>query len=603
MTSAIRVAHVATVDMTHRFLLMRQLTRLRDEGYDVTAISAPGPYAGELEAAGIRHVPWPSATRAWDPAADVRAFRELLRLLRQGRYEIVHTHNPKPGIMGRLAARIARVPIVVNTVHGFYATPDDALAKRAVVLGLERIAGTVSDLELFQSEEDLMWARRRHIVPSGRTALLGNGTDLRRFDPAAVSPEALAELRRELGIDPDAVVVGTVCRLVAEKGIRELFEAARRVRRRRPEVRFLFVGGSDGDKSDAIGDAEMAEVSGEAIFTGFRTDMPELFALMDVFVLPSWREGVPRSAIEAAAMGTAMVLTDIRGCREVAANGEAGLLVPVRDPEALTAAIERLLGDEDLRTALGTKARRRALECFDERRVEQTVVDAYARLLAEHGLRGRRLDREGLRSVRIRPARVEDVGDIARLHALAVPTAFLPMLGQGFLRRLFRALVEDPGSVAVVAESGGKVVGYAGGMTSLSTFRRRFLMRHGPAAAVAAAPSLVRPGLVRRALETGRYSGRVDGLPDAEFAFLGVRRGTAPGLGMELTKEVLLGLAALGATEIKGFVACENRAMNHMVRRFGFEQRREIVIHEGRRSNVWVIGREATQALEARAGL
>src|SRR2546421_432034 len=123
--NTVRVAHLTTVDLTLRFLLLPQLRRLRDEGYDVTTISAPGPWVGELREEGFRHVPWNHATRSWDLRADVKAFAELVRILRRERFDLVHTHNPKPGIMGRIAARLVGTPCVVNTVHGLYATPED----------------------------------------------------------------------------------------------------------------------------------------------------------------------------------------------------------------------------------------------------------------------------------------------------------------------------------------------------------------------------------------------------------------------------------------------------------------------------------------------
>ena len=112
--ASVRVAHVTTVDVTLRFLLLPQLMRLRDEGFEVTAISAPGPWRGEIEANGIRHVAWPHATRSWHPSADAAAFWELFRTFGRERFDIVHTHNPKPGILGRIAARWAGVPCVVS---------------------------------------------------------------------------------------------------------------------------------------------------------------------------------------------------------------------------------------------------------------------------------------------------------------------------------------------------------------------------------------------------------------------------------------------------------------------------------------------------------
>jgi lipopolysaccharide/colanic/teichoic acid biosynthesis glycosyltransferase len=179
----------------------------------------------------------------------------------------------------------------------------------------------------------------------------------------------------------EAVWVGAVGRLVAEKGYRELIAAAERVRTAHPEVVFLAVGMADPAKDDALGEDEIRRASRHVTFTGWRGDVAGLLAAMDVFVLASWREGLPRSAVEAAASGLPMVLTDIRGCREVGRHGTEALLVPPRDPDALTEAILRLVEDADLRKSLGRAARLRAEERFDQRRVADLVVSEYRRLL------------------------------------------------------------------------------------------------------------------------------------------------------------------------------------------------------------------------------
>jgi glycosyltransferase involved in cell wall biosynthesis len=176
--------------------------------------------------------------------------------------------------------------------------------------------------------------------------------------------------------------------MVAEKGYREFFAAARVVRRADPNVRFLAVGSSDVAKADAIGEREIARASEDVVFAGWRRDVGELLAAMDVFVLPSWREGIPRSAMEAAAMGVAAVLTDIRGCREVATDGREALLVPPRDVHRLAGAIARLARDEALRERLGRAARTRAVEHFDERTVGDIVVAAYRDVLRSKGIAG-----------------------------------------------------------------------------------------------------------------------------------------------------------------------------------------------------------------------
>jgi glycosyltransferase involved in cell wall biosynthesis len=583
-----RVAHVTTVDLTLRFLLLEQLRRLRDEGFEVTGISAPGAWVDDLRAEGIDHVAWRNATRAWNPAADARAFAELLRILRRGRYDVVHTHNPKPGLMGRLAARMVGVPVIVNTVHGFWATPDDPPRRRGPVMALEWMAARLSDAELYQSAEDLAWAHRLGVARLGRSHHLGNGTDLRTFSPEAVSSDRAAELRSELGLDADVLVVGTVGRLVREKGYREFVEAARAIRASRSDVAFLAIGPSDPDKPDAISDGEREAASTDVVFAGYRDDVRDLLAIMDVFVLASWREGLPRSAIEAAAMGRAMVLTDIRGCREVARKGIEALLVPPRSPAQLTEAIDLLLGDPDRRSRMGRAARERALQRFDERVVAARVLGVIRPLLPPRTRTPRRVELDGLRDVVIRPARRSDVPAMAALHVAVMTKAFLPMLGEGFLRQLFRALVDDPTTPTFVADREGEVIGYTSGAVSMRAFRRRFVLRRGVPALLHAAPRLIRPGVARRALELFRYPEQTKGLPDAEHTLIGVRPRTAPGLGMALTVEALDALEELGVDQIKCYVAADIHTMRRVVKRVGFEQRGELTLHDGVPSYVYV---------------
>jgi glycosyltransferase involved in cell wall biosynthesis/ribosomal protein S18 acetylase RimI-like enzyme len=581
----IRVAHVTTVDLTARFLLLEQLRRLRDEGFEVTSISAPGPWTADLEAEGIRHVPWPHATRSWNLGSDIRAFGELRNIFQRERFDLVHTHNPKPGILGRLAARLAGVPAVINTVHGLYATPEDPPAKRLAVLGLERFAARFSDLELYQSEEDLAWARRIGLVRGSKAILLGNGTDLVRFDPRAVDPWRVAWLRRDLGLPDGATVVGTVGRLVAEKGYRELFEAANRIHARRPEVRFLVVGSPDSEKADAITQAEVARAQKDVVFAGWREDVRDLYALMDVFVLPSWREGVPRSAIEAAAMGRPMVLTDIRGCREVARNGVEGLLVPTRAPGRLADAIERLLEDPGTRERVGRAARARAEKRFDERRVAETVVECSRRVLARTG----RLSISPV--ARVRPARPVDAASMARLHREGLPDSFLPRLGDRFVRRLYRALSSDDDAVALVAVDGDdEVVGFAAGAVSVSGFYRRFRRRHGIAAGLAAGPRLLRRDVLRGLRETASYPDRTAAGPDAELLSIAVAadRGSH-GVGRALARGVIEGLAGRGAEEVRVVVAASNERANRFYADIGFRPAGQLAVHDGVSSNVLTV--------------
>lgn len=383
------VVHVTTVDMSLEGLLGAQLEAFAEAGYRVVGVSAPGPYVDALARRGIEHMPLLHATRTMAPLEDARAMTELVTLLRRIRPAIVHTHTPKPSIYGRVAARLAGVPVIVNTVHGLYALPHDPLAKRLAVYGVERLAATCSHAELVASPEDLRMLSRLH-VPADRLVLLdaGLGIDLERFDPGAFTAADRTAARRELGAtDDEDVVVGVVARLVREKGYPEIFEATARLRRDHPKLRVAAIGPDEPDKPDVLTEADRRAGRNAGVrFLGPRDDVPRLYAAMDILVLASHREGFPLTPMEAAAMGVPVVATDIRGCRQVVDDGATGLLVPVGEPVALAAAIERLATDGTERRQFGAAARRKAQERFDHRRCIDVTLATYERLLARAGM-------------------------------------------------------------------------------------------------------------------------------------------------------------------------------------------------------------------------
>jgi glycosyltransferase involved in cell wall biosynthesis len=375
-----RLVHVTTVDMSLVLLLGPQLRAFSELGMDVIGVSAPGPFVSQLESWGIRHEPLRHATRSNAVGQDALALLELWQLFRRLKPDIVHTHNPKPGFYGRVAARAAGVPGIVNTVHGLYASPEDGRSRKAAVYTMERAASLCSGVELVQNPEDLAVLERIG-VPSDKLVLLGNGVDLERFRPE-MDEGSRREARRALGLDADAVVVGSVGRLVREKGFFELFAAAEQLAGAHSDVVFVVVGGADPDKSDAIPPQDLAEARrrGRVVFAGSRDDMDEVYRAFDLFVLASHREGFPRAAMEAAASGLPVIATDIRGCRQVVSDGATGYLVPLRDPLRLAAAINDLLLDPELRRRMGAAGRRKAETEFDDRVVVSKTLEAYGRV-------------------------------------------------------------------------------------------------------------------------------------------------------------------------------------------------------------------------------
>jgi glycosyltransferase involved in cell wall biosynthesis len=379
--------HVTTTDISLELLLGPQLEAFANAGFEVLGASAPGPYVEGITQRGVGHIPLAHATRSVAPVEDARALGELVALFRRLRPAIVHTHNPKPGLYGRVAARIARVPVVVNTTHGLYALPSDPSMKRAFVYGLERLASACSDEELVQNPEDM--SVLQHLgVPRAKLTLLGNGVDLCRFDPVSVSPAEVIAARRELGATTRTdVVVGAIGRLVREKGFPEVFEAARHLHARLPVLRFAAIGPDEPGKAASLSpdDRAVAEAAGVR-FLGSRDDVVRLYRGMDVYVLASHREGFPRSAMEAAAMGIPIVATDVRGCRQVVDHGVTGLLVPPRDPLALADAIATLAVDPSMRLRMGEAGRRKALRDFDQQRCIDITLATYRRQLFRAGI-------------------------------------------------------------------------------------------------------------------------------------------------------------------------------------------------------------------------
>jgi glycosyltransferase involved in cell wall biosynthesis len=382
----LRLLHLTTTDMSLALLLCPQLIAFREAGYEVFGASAPGEFVADLERAGIRHIPLKHATRAMDPTRDVIALAELRAALKAIRPNIVHTHNPKPGVYGRLTARLSGVPVVVNTVHGLYAQPSDSWRRRGVVYGLERLASTCSDTELVQNPEDLDTLASIG-VPRAKLRLLGNGVDLTRFRPGRLSRERRDALRAEMGAGPGEVVCGAIGRMVWEKGYAELFAAAGALRSRHPEVRMVVIGPDDEAKADRIDASAIteAERSGGVRFLGYRADVEDLYEAFDLYVLASHREGFPRSAMEAAATGLPVVATDIRGCRQVVENGVTGALVPVGGAAALADAIAGLAASPTGRQAMGKAARAKAVAEFDQQQVIDITLETYRRLLNRAG--------------------------------------------------------------------------------------------------------------------------------------------------------------------------------------------------------------------------
>jgi glycosyltransferase involved in cell wall biosynthesis len=308
---------------------------------------------------------------------ETHSFLAMWRLLKQVKPDIVHLVTIKPVIYGGIAARFAKIPAVVSAISGlgyvFLVKGRRAAVRRGIVryaykLALNQRHGRV----IFQNRDDE--AQLASAVPEGQSVMIpGSGVDIGRF---LVRPEPSG---------PPLIVLAS--RLLWDKGIGEYVDAARLAKAKGVKARFVLVGETDSENRSGIPDHVIESWKRENVVEiwGRRNDMPEVFANSTIAALPSYREGLPKVLIEAAACGRPLVATNVPGCREIVRHGENGLLVPAKDPAALEHALEILVGDPALRCKMGARGREMVEQEFADEHVVSATLNIYEELLSETG--------------------------------------------------------------------------------------------------------------------------------------------------------------------------------------------------------------------------
>ncbi|HEY1412970.1 MAG TPA: glycosyltransferase family 4 protein [Rhodopila sp.] len=363
-----KIIEITNVDFSLRHFLLPLMRAMRARGHEVVGACAEGPLLDDVRAEGFRVISIPFVRRL-SPLAHVRAFWSLVAILRAEKPDLVHAHMPISGFLARLAARIAGVPKVAYTCHGFlFNHASSSLPRRGLSLVMEWIAARVTDVFLTVSEAEARDARRLHIAAHAEPVRNGRNPDVFRPDPVA-----RARIRAELGVPRDRIVITAVSRLVWHKGYPELAAAMRAV----PEAELWVVG----ERLDSDRGADMAALlrsSGLGYrlrMLGYRSDIAAILAASDIFTLPSRFEGLPMSVIEAMLTGLPVVATNVRGPAEQVIDGETGLSVAAGDSAALGASLGRLVRDPDLRARMGQAGRKRALALYDEAKVLARTLD------------------------------------------------------------------------------------------------------------------------------------------------------------------------------------------------------------------------------------
>lgn len=373
--------HITTIDLTAYCFLRTWFTCLDEKGFDVTLATTVQEFRDDIEKSGARVVNIPIA-RSAHPVKDFISLVNLFRFIRKEQFDVVHTYTTKAGFVGRLAARLAGVPIIVHTIFELPQNSARNPVLKFLYKTMEQVAALWADYFITISTFNRNQILENHIVPETRLALIPEGLSLEKYEAAQIDS---AKKRQELGIPGDAIILGTVARLEAAKGHEYLLEAAKIILEKtgnEQDIYFLLVGRGRLLEELESKAAELG-VSGRVKFLGFREDMLEIVQTFDMFVLPSLWEGQGVVLMEAMCYKKPIVASKVGGITDVVEDGVSGVLVPPRDPEALAEAILSLLNSHDRMKQLGEAGYERVKTKFQDKDANKKRLDVYRKLFKE----------------------------------------------------------------------------------------------------------------------------------------------------------------------------------------------------------------------------
>ncbi len=380
-----KILELCAVDMTVKYLLLPLIDKLKKEGYEVEIACSRGEESKTLEKKGYVFK-FVNIDRKVSFFSNIKSIAEIYKIMKKGKYDIVHVHTPAASVMGRVAAKLAGVPLIIYTAHGFYFHEGMSHAKYNTILKIEKyLAKYFTDFIFSQSEEDRKTAFENHFIDKSKILTISNGVDTQEnFNPINIERDKIDEIYKEFNLERNDKIITFVGRLVREKGVIDLLQAFNNINfNDETKVKLLIIGDvaqSERDK-DTIKELEKYGDNPNIIFTGRRDDINSILYITDVFCLPSYREGMPRSIIEAMAMECAVVATEIRGSKEEVVDGKTGFLVPVNSINILGDKIKELVEDEKLLKKMKNAGRRRAEKLFDEKEIVKKQLEIFNKLL------------------------------------------------------------------------------------------------------------------------------------------------------------------------------------------------------------------------------
>lgn len=343
-----------------RLPVMQELVR---QGHTVYAICPSGEISDSFSEQGITHIPYVIERSSLNPLKELNAIRNIYQAIKPLGLDILHTFTAKPNIYGTIAGRLAKVPRIINLVEGlgsFYLENDfKSRIVRSLIEFLYARIFKLSDTVMFVNQDDPAYLISKKIVPSAKVfTIKGVGINTNEWKP--------------LPKEDKWIRITMIARALKHKGVYEFIETAAILGEKYPDVTFQFVGSPDEGNSFSIPE-EFMRTQPHLHYLGHQNNIRHILSQSDIFVLPSYREGLPRTSMEAMSMGLPIITTDVVGCRETVEDGINGFLIPAKNVTALVDAIELLINNEELRHTMGKKSRAKAVKEFDV----ATIVDKH----------------------------------------------------------------------------------------------------------------------------------------------------------------------------------------------------------------------------------
>jgi glycosyltransferase involved in cell wall biosynthesis len=361
--------------------ILRLASFWRTLNWEVDVLATDAQFQAAAASYGVNVVPLDVIWREVRPLRDLLGLLRLFLYLRSNRYTIVHTHTTKAGFIGRVAAWLAGVPVIIHTAHGFAFHESSPKARIAFFVAMDRIASWCCDKVVTVSHFHARWGRRLGIAAPWKIMPIPNGIP----DVAPVSSQRRLEIRRSLGLQEDSILLLTHGRLAPEKGLEDLLQAVAQIGSRTPQL-LLALAGVGPLRGPLENQARQLGIGDRVMFLGFRQDVSELLAAADIVVLPTWREGLSIALLEAMAAGCCIVTTSIGPNREPTRDGLGAALVPPNAPDQLASTIEHLIGHPQERNRYATNAREIFEANYSLPRMLERYHQTYRTLLEEKEL-------------------------------------------------------------------------------------------------------------------------------------------------------------------------------------------------------------------------